>query len=360
MGKKIFITVLFVFFMVTPLFGMPLKVTIKNATTGVMLKDYPFSVEIRKSKSGKLLKKMEFKTNNRGIYTGNISMDVQNTLYGRVSYKGVTYTAMAGEDGRLNINVYEITDRSDAIKVPHRTIIISPQDDRTVQLFEVLIIRNNGNKTFVGRFNDELKTHQVLFIPLPRGYRLNHVQGIMPQKVFTYNRGIVTEEEILPGERELVLGYMLRSDTGFFDLSVSSIENSPVPENVTVLFQERKGWRFKPSNLKSSGKSEFYGKIYRTWTGKNEKSLRLRLYSPAYKSSLSNWGIAVVSGFLFSMISLFLYRKKLRIYYLKREKDRILETLSALKTVTKGDGFYDPMIRLLEDRIVEINRRLEV
>jgi hypothetical protein len=359
MGKKISIAIFFALFMVTPLFGMPLKVTIKNATTGTVLKNYPFSVEIRKSKSGDLLKRIELKTDDNGIYTGNIPIDGQSTLYGLVSYRGVTYSAIADKGGQLSINVYEITDRSNVIKIPHRTMIISPQDERTVQVFEVLIIKNSGNETFVGRFNDELDTHQVLFIPMPRGYRLNHLQGITSQKVFTYNKGIVTQEEIPPGERELVLGYILRSDTGLFDLSVFSIENSFVPENVTVLFQEKDGWRFEPSHLKSSGKSKFYGKIYRTWTGNNEKSLKLRLYGPSYQSSLSIWGIAIVSGILISTIFLILYRKKLRIYYLKREKDRILETLSALKTVTEGDGFYDPMIRLLEERVVEINRRLE-
>ncbi len=94
-------------------------------------------------------------------------------------------------------------------------MVISPQDEHTLQVFEVIIVKNTGKTTFVGRFNDELDTEQVLFVPLPMGYRLSQVMGLNTRKILTFNGGIVTQDVVTPGEREIVIGYLLKSDTGF-------------------------------------------------------------------------------------------------------------------------------------------------
>ncbi len=361
MWKKTILTVLLTTLFVSSLYAMPVEVTIRNGTTRDVLPNYPFTIHML-NKTGKEASKLDLRTDSKGLYRGDLPFGKDTVLLARATYRGVTYETTSFKKIKdtlvAELTVYEITDRADNITIPHRTLVVSPQNDHTVQVFEIIQLKNKGTRTFVGRYNDELDTHQVLYIPMPLGYRLNHLQGIDSRKVLTYNRAIITEEKLPPGEREIVLGYLLRSDTGLFDLSLVSDGNKPEPEQATVLLLKNNNWRLKSGALEFSGETDFYGKLYQSWTGKGSDILKIKLYSPAYRDRTFTWAIAIIGGVLLSAMLMFLGGKRIRLYYTLKEKDRIMNTLSALKATGGEDGYYQPIIKILEERLSEINRRM--
>ncbi len=362
MWKKIVFLIISVILLgMESVLAMPVSVTLRNGTTGNALGEYPFSIEMRDEKTGRIVKELKLRTDGKGTYRGEVKPEKGVSTIAMVSYRGVTYRSLpekkAGTGLSFDLNVYEITDRADNITIPHRTMVISPQDDRTVQVFEVLIIRNTGKMTFVGSFNDDLDTEQVLFIPMPLGYRLSQLQGMDTRKIQTFNGGLVTQEPIPPGEKELVLGYFLRSDTGLFDLSLFPGDRGPFQERTSLLLKEDAGWKLRASGLESSGKTDFYGKRYRVWTGEGNRGFKISLYGPAYRSSYGGWSVVLLSAFLISGVLLFFGRKSIRSYYLDREKDRIRQALSFLKAETSGNGYYLPIIRVLEARVEELSKK---
>ena len=354
--KAVFLIFVFVLINIDPGWAVPLKVIVKNSTTGKNLSDYPITIEIRDKKGTSLLKSVQLKTDKSGAYEGDIEIEDASKVFVSVSYRGVTYRALPekrdGDGLSFSISVYEITDRADSISIPYRTMVITPHNDNTLQIFEVLIVKNTGNKTFVGSFNDELDTDQVLFIPLPLGYRLNQVMGINTSKILTYNGGIVTQDVIPPGEREIVLGYFLRSDTGYFDLTLHPESRGPHPQRFNLLLSKDSNWRLKVSGLDASGVTNFYGKEFRVWTGFPGASLKASLYSPGYRSVYGGWIKVLLAALVVSSVVLLAGRSKIRARYQQQEVVQLNELLSYLDTNPEGNkGVYTPFVKVIKERI---------
>ena len=369
MRKGIIIIILLIAAFSERAYSLPLEVALVNRTKGEALADYPFKLKVLKTgpDGGQtLLRTSELKTDSKGLYKGDIDTAGGDMLSAEVNYRGITYSmptdriVKGQKDYVINLPVYDITDKADDIKIRQRTMVLSPQDDKTMQVFEILGIDNSGKYTYVGRFNDKLDVHQVLYIPLPRGYRLTHIQGMDSNKVYTYNGGLVTQENIRPGEKELLIGYILRSDTGLFDLTLYGQKDSPVPERFTLLFQEGGGWKVRPSGLTAGGETEFYGKKYKTWNGKIGDLFVLKVYGPAYKGQLGRWVFALVLAMIVCIIILYLGRDRIFRWYLLREQQQLRDTLARFKTEADTEelrDYYRPFENLLEQRIGEISRK---
>ncbi|RMG02068.1 MAG: hypothetical protein D6726_08310 [Nitrospirae bacterium] len=218
MVKKGFFTLILVFLLSDGLFAATFEVFLKNGTTGAPMAEYPIRILLVDKKSGGVVKTFEGKTDNKGIYREDIKHKEDTVLYSLITYRGVKYQYPIESGSRNKVLVYEITDQPKDTNIPGRTIIISPQDEHTIQVYDILLIENQGNKTLVERFNDKLDTNQVLNVPVPYGYRLNQLQGMSAEKIRTYGSSLITLEHIPPGKREYIFGYLIRSDTGLFNL----------------------------------------------------------------------------------------------------------------------------------------------
>jgi hypothetical protein len=351
--------------------SLSIRVNINNISRNEKITDYPYTIKIieKSSESGdKLLKNFDFRTDALGVSEEVIDVPPGKHIFGEANYRGITYQSppfQVKEELRnypLDILVYDITDKNDLIRISDTTMMVSPLDAGTLQISEILRIENRGNLTYVGKFNDELDVNQVLYIPVPQGYRFQYIDGIKSDRVSTFNRGIVTQEEIIPGITEVRIGYVVRSDTGVFDLSLFTEKDSPQAENMTILFQDKEDWKVKISHLKQAGSRNFYGKKYKLWKGNSRSVIPIEIIGPTYTNTFFIWGSALFTAFVVSAGILYFGKKGFVRWQLTREKMRIQELIARLRTeADKEDlrGYYSPFKETLENRMKEIDQGLK-
>ncbi|MEE9524272.1 MAG: hypothetical protein V3V59_05910 [Thermodesulfovibrionales bacterium] len=351
--------------------AISVKVNVANESKSEKLSDYPFLIKVIKQEqdgSHATLKSEELRTGPAGDFQGKVDVSVGHAIVGEVNYRGITYSSplISVERGKevysLDIPVYDITDNSEHVAVVGRKMIVSPQDRKTVQVFEILRIENGGNLSYVGKFNDELDVHQILFIPLPAGYRLTHAQGIDSRKILTYNKGIVTQDEIIPGYKEVTIGYRVRSDIGVFDLSLFSEKDAPEIRNFSFLLQKNSEWKVKLSGLKPTEESEFWGKKYSEWkTSRSRSVFRIKVLGPSHRGVFGIWAIAFILSIVVSGAGLYSGKERIFRWNLTREKNRLKGILSQLRDEADNEdlqGYYGPFRRSIETRLEEIEQGL--
>lgn len=370
MGKKILCIIVFILVFLNISYAMPFRVTVTNVSKDEKLPNYPVSVKIvnpRPDGTFDAVKSLSFETNSAGFLEGTIDGSSGTAIVGELNYRGITYFSpligISKEEKKysLDISVFEITDNMENVSISQRMMIASPVDASTIQVFEKLVIENTGDVSYVGKFNEELDLHQVLYIPIPQWYRLNQVQGFDVSKIFTYNRGIITQEGIIPGRREIILGYTVTSDTGFFDLTLVSQENSPHVKDLSFLFQKADGWNVRIPQFKLAGDEEFFGKSYSAWKGTAGSLVRIKIYGPEYKGLFGLWTIALVLASVAAIVSLYFGRNVIRLWHLRKENKRLVMILSRLKEEADNidlGGYYLPYKQTLENRIEAIQDRL--
>ncbi len=351
MWKKLILIVVFAL-LVLPENGLSTRIEVMlwNGTANRPLGDYPFTIEIRNSE-GRVIQKKEMRTASDGRYTLSTPVD-KPSVFVEVNYRGVNYEGKAMLSKgiyRVEIPVYEITDREDMVKVMQRTAIISLDSERSISVFEILHIRNGGKRTFVGRFNDELDLHQVLYLSMPEGYRLTHLQGLDPRKVVTYRRAVVTQAAIPPGDREYILGYTITSDRGVFSLAFKG------ETRVTLLLNEREGWQINPSGFKNEGKTNAFGRSYNKLVKTKDKA-EVVIYSPLYKPPQKGWISALFFGTSLSLFILYIMKNNFRRYLIRREVKKLQDLISFIRTDGDALSYYAPFIRIIEDRIEQLER----
>jgi hypothetical protein len=369
LGKKILCLIVFVLVISSNAHAISFRAGITNVSKGEKLSNYPFSIKVVIPKTDgtfDTVKTLSFETDSTGFFEGTVDGSSGKGIIGELNYRGITYSSpfIRIEKGEkkysLDLLVFEITDSMENVAVSQRTIVASPLDSKTIQVSEKLIIENKGNVSYVGKFNEELDTHQVLYIPVPQWYRLTQVQGIDARKIFTYNRGIVTQEGIIPGQREIFFGYTVSSDTGSFDLTLFSQKDSPPVKDFSFLFQKADDWWVKIPHFKVAGSREFLGKAYDTWKGKAGSKVTIKVYGPAYEGLFGIWSLASVLAFVVAITGLYFGRDVIRGWHLRNENRRLEMILSRLKDeADKRDlrGYYLPYKQTLENRMKEIQEK---
>jgi hypothetical protein len=351
-------------------YAIPFRVTVTNVSKGEKLPNYPVNIKIVNPKTDgtfDTMKTLSFETDSTGFFEGTVDGSSGKGIIGELNYRGITYSSpfIRIEKGEkkylIDLSVFEITDKMENVTISQGMIMASPLDDKTIQVFEKLTIENKGNFSYVGRFNEELDTHQVLYIPVPQWYRLTQVQGIDARKILTFNRGIITLEGIIPGQREIFLGYTVQSDTGSFDLTLLSQKDSPHLQELSFLFQKNDDWSVKIPRFTSAGDSEFFGKVYNTWKGKAGSKVTIKVYGPAYKGLFGLWTLASVLAVVVAITGLYFGKNMIRRWNLGNDDKRLEMILSRLKDeADQRDlrGYYLPFKQTLEKRLNEIKQRL--
>ncbi|KKM74156.1 hypothetical protein LCGC14_1403160 [marine sediment metagenome] len=188
------------------------SVSIRNVTKQETLAKYPVTVSVgNKDGQGNFKPQgtVESQTREDGIAAGEINQAGASLVRAEVLYRGVHYRSkpvkiISGrEEYALQVSVYEITDVNSDISIESRSMIALTKNARTLEIYETLVVSNKGKMTYVGRFDDELDMHMVLFIPMPWGYMLNGFSGYDTQKVRTLGSGLTTQNEIIPGTNEI-------------------------------------------------------------------------------------------------------------------------------------------------------------
>ena len=359
--------------MTSSAFAISVRVNVSNATNGVKLSDYPFKILAVNPKKGggyEILRTYELRTGPSGMFEGVVDVAAAEAITGEVSYRGVAYFSppvpikKQRQDYTLNFNVYEITDRIENVEIPQRTLIVTPYDDKTVVVYDTIDIENNSRLTYVGGYNDKLKINQAIFIPLPASYSLISVAGTRRDGVFTLSQGVVSQNEIPPGESTILLEYFLKSDIGVFDISFHGEDYSLPAKQTSVFFSDSTGWKVNSSNLGEMGKRRFEGDDSGTYSlleGRDLRTVDLRVTGPSYSGVFSWWQVSILAAFILAGAALFIMKDRIYRWNLMREKKRLEEILAGLEAEAVEEdlsGYYMTFRKVLEKRTGEIHERL--
>ena len=347
-------------------YGATFSAMITNITKDVVVSDYPVSVRVANTKNGRLqetIREIKGRTNSEGLFVREIEAPAGKVIVAEVNYRGFAYLSkpVISNDKRqhydLAVEVYEITSSHADVILPSRTMVITPINERTLEIYDSLEVKNSGNKTYVGTFNDELDLTQVLHIPMPESYRLRGIQtGADSSKIRTLGRAIVSQKEVKPGDSQISMRYLVVSDIGFFNLSLFSQKDTPEVEDLNLYFPAASEWQLKPASMKPAGE-EVLGKAnYRIWKGQPGSVLRLKAYSPSYAGGFNFWHVAIILAFFITGVCLLLGRKKINLWYLNQE-DKKLRKLQTMLSQEADDQelaeYYQPLRQVLNNRLQE-------
>jgi hypothetical protein len=351
-------------------YAVSMRVDITNLTKNEKMASYPFTVKISgtgPSNRSEKPKTQEFNTGPDGIYEGEINVNKGTIIEVDVNYRGISYTSQTEkvktgmETFSFVVPVYSITDKLENIAVTERRVTLVPSSEKVIQVYERLKIENSGNKTYVGKFNDDLDLTQVLYIPMPPGYELTDLRGIPYSGIYTVSGGIVTRENIKPGTHELLINYYVKSDTGFFDFSLLTQKDAPEMGFISLYFLKDDGWKINPSGLKAAGEEQIAGRTYYVMKGIAESALHISIYGPTYEGIVFRWGVSIIVIFATLLICMYLCRNSINMWQIKREKKRLESMLSVINDRAGEhdiNGDYQPFANIVHGRLQEIERRL--
>ena len=209
----------------------------------------------------------------------------------RVSHEGVTYSQgpIAFEGGQTladaQVLVYEATDDSGSIAVERAHLLLA-FTDAGLQLTEVYVFANSGDRTYVGQ--EEIDGRRVVAsIQLPRGARnLGFDDGSLGRRFISTKDGFADTEPQWPGQTSIVFSYEL--ECPYRECTLVRVMPGPTM-NLNVLLPSL-GTRLETDRLSFGGELDAQGQAYLNYTGLNlasgeEVVLRLVPMSGAASSS---------------------------------------------------------------------------
>jgi len=347
-------------------FAVTFSANITNITKGIVISDYPVSVRLvnaNNSRQKGAIREIEGRTDNDGFFAGRIEAPTGKVLVAEVNYRGLAYLSKLKfiksnqQHYDLPVEVYEITSSHEEVTIPSRTMLLTPIDERTLEVYDTLQVNNSGNHTYVGAFNDELDLTQILHIPVPESYRLRGIQvGAGSSKIRTLGRAIVSQKEVKPGTSQISMRYLVVSDIGFFDLSLFNQKDTPLVEELNLYFPVVNKWHVKPATLESAGEEVQGNKRFGVWKGQPGSVLRLKAYGPTYTGGFTYWHMAMILAFLVTGICLLLTRNKINLWQLNQEKKklgRLQDIISRESDDQELAEYYQPLRQVLNNRLQE-------
>lgn len=320
-------------------------------------------------------------------------------------YRGVTYSSLLQQISQdtdnydMPVTVFELSDEDGLVYIKERRIFIQSIENSVLSIVDGLTIVNIGDKTYVGKFNEQSQFNESVRIGLPAYYERPSIEGpVDMDQIRTLGNAIVLQEMIPPGERMLFLSYRVRSDIGRFELHYSI--DTPI-KKLKLLIPEDFEWNVKVRKLEKTENLTLGQTVYRQWEGSDleividerteamDSGLRasigysigpqIVLEDPAKARLFGKNELAISTAFIISIFIGFFYIKKNSETAMnaenssqpgKQSNKKLSEEKSRIATLVKRldrelDGnqeehkFYKPHRTLLLDRIEEIDRVLK-
>jgi hypothetical protein len=127
-------------------------------------------------------------------------------------HAGVTYWSEAVKAGaEAVVKVYERTEAYDVKVERHSIAVLRPNpDSRAVEVLELLVLRNDGDRTWVPRPDGPAGPMGLLRFSLPEGATDLRPGGLLGrEEIFTVDRGFATTLPVLPGRQEVSFAYRI-------------------------------------------------------------------------------------------------------------------------------------------------------
>jgi hypothetical protein len=195
-----------------------------NSTTGAdaVLQGLPVRLFLY---SGNALKQtLETTTDERGIFrfsgvpTGGGWTAVASAEYLGVEYGSVLLDLSVGTDYNGDILVYETTADDSALRVARSHMIIE-MGNGELEVTEMIVLVNDGDRTFVGSEDIVPGKRATARVPLPAG--ATDVSVTTPPAASAMVRtgnGLADTRPVVPGEHEYVVSYVLPCDSPTYSL----------------------------------------------------------------------------------------------------------------------------------------------
>ncbi len=383
--REMVLSVLLILLLPLGLYGAEVTVRIHNGTTKAPQGDVPVSLYVleREKEAHKVREKLEGVTDPKGVVTFEVEGGEGVFAMPLVEYRGIPYRGRGidlGEDRdqEVSITVYELSDEEGLVEIKERSVFVEGVRDGMISIVDMVVISNRGDKTYVGRFNEDSKMTETVRIGLPYGYERPTLDGPVDlEEVVSMTNGLVLKEAIPPGDKTLWLTYRVRSEIGRFDLEY------PVTTPYGVFrfyFPSDVDWRVRVKNLERDGQIELQGKTFVKWEGRDigrnvtsdDDSMpyilapKITLYDPARYRLIGRNEVAILLALVSSVAAGLIYVKRGRarerdeaIRAMEEERVRLATLIGRLKEEIEGDseleGFYRPYIDLLSKRVEEID-----
>lgn len=185
-----------------------------------------------------------------------------------VRYQGAEYTegsVSPGADGVTNLVIPVWDGTADASKIEvarHHLIIEALPDGLKVQ--EFMVVRNLGDRTFVGSRPVSGDRRATLQFTLPRGYgAVEYREGLMECCIVPTEEGFVDTMDVKPGNREVTFAYHLKPSADRYalsrrlDYSTDEVDLLIAPDTVKV----------SSESLTDRGPISGQGQQYLRWGG---------------------------------------------------------------------------------------------
>jgi hypothetical protein len=153
-----------------------------------------------------------------GSFTvGELPAGADVTYVALAEHAGVTYWSEPAKAGaEAMVRVYERTDVFDVRVERHSIAVLRPDPTtRAVEVLELLVLRNDGDRTWVPSSDGPAGPMGLLRFSLPEGATELRPGGLLGrEEIFTVDRGFATTLPVLPGRQEVSFAYRIGYGTG--------------------------------------------------------------------------------------------------------------------------------------------------
>ncbi len=200
--------------------------------------------------------------NNVPMKTGRVFL--ASTSYGDASYGSDVATVEKGTTKfSLDIKVYDTTTDTSTLSADRMHIFFDFSRPGIVQVIQLFIISNTGNKTVVG----DSTGGPVMKFTLPQGAtNLQFQDGALGQRYIKTSDGFADTQAVNPGSGAYQVLYA-------YDMSYNRklVLKQPItfPVGATVVLIPNSGYQIKSSQLSDGGTKDFQGTSYHMYNGSN-------------------------------------------------------------------------------------------
>jgi len=191
-----------------------IKGSVLNKTlNGTRVKDLEIILYQYKENKGAEVARTKTDPNGSFLFQG-LNRDKQISYYASAKYKEVNYFSemthfLKKKELSFDLSVYETTDQDKDIHIKMHHILLET-DNNTKDTFvvrEIMIVENQGNKTYTGSKEVQPGKKETLRISLPKNAK--NIQSMLPLAVNPWD-GFSTVTAFSPGTKRIIFSYTIK------------------------------------------------------------------------------------------------------------------------------------------------------
>lgn len=356
-----------------------IKGSVLNKTlNGARVKDLEIILYRYKENKGAEVARTKTDPNGSFLFQG-LNRDKRIPYYASAKYKEVDYFSemthfLEKKELSFDLSVYEATDQNKDIHIKMHHILLET-DNNTKDTFvvrEIMIVENQGNKTYVGSKEVQPGKKETLRISLPKNAK--NIQSIFPMAVNPWG-GFSTVTAFSPGAKRIMFSYTIKPGGADYKFEKNLYLKT---DSFNFIFPEN-GIQAKSDQLIYKGPTPNSDQGFSYLVGKNmtgESKIVIRLSLPS-TDNLFKWVIAglvmalVGTGFVLSLLKGRKHRaekeadpaQKPRQMTLAEQRQKMLQSMAELDKQHDagqiGSDKYESQRRVLMEKAVEITKILK-